>query len=98
MSNKNIDIAFIGNDEVQAWKRPIRLGFKPATQVWQTAHISLYWDEQDGYSAIVKQFFDNWSEDEKAEFQEWLREQENLATLDDLTAFEQTNTSLEEDN
>ena len=89
----DIDIAFIMTDEVQAWKRPIRLRFKG-----NEAQVSLYWDEQGGYSAIVKKFFEGWSEDEQAEFLQWLRVQENLAILDDLTAWKETNTSLEEDN
>jgi hypothetical protein len=97
MSNENIDIAYILTDEVLAWKRPIRLGFKLSTQVWQSAHISLHWNEQDGYSANVEQFFDNWSEDEKAEFQDWLLDSENLSILDDLTAWKENNTSLEQD-
>jgi hypothetical protein len=78
----DIDIAFISTDEVLAWKRPIRLRFKS-----NETQVSLYWDEQDGYSAIVKKFFEGWSEDEQVEFEEWLREQDNLETLDDLTAW-----------
>jgi hypothetical protein len=93
MSNPEIKITYISNDEVGAWKRPIRLRFKG-----NEAQVSLYWDEQDGYSAIVKKFFDGWSEDEQAEFLRWTRDQENLAILDDLTAWKETNTSLEEDN
>jgi len=94
----DIDIAYIMADEVLAWKRPINLGFKTSAQMWRTALISLYWDEQDGYSAIVKKFFDGWSEDEQPEFLRWIRVQENLAILDDLTAWKDTNKSLEEDN
>lgn len=94
----DIDIAYIMADEVLAWKRPINLGFKTSTQMWRTALISLYWDEQDGYTAIVKKFFEGWSEDEQAEFLRWTRDQENLAILDDLTAWKDTNKSLEEDN
>jgi len=84
----DIDIAYIMADEVLAWKRPINLGFRTSTQMWRTAFISLFWDEQDGYSAIVKKFFEGWSEDEQAEFLQWLSNQENLAILDDLTAWE----------
>jgi hypothetical protein len=84
----DIDIAYIMADEVLAWKRPINLGFKTSAQMWRTALISLYWDEQDGYAAIVKKFFEGWSEDEQAEFLQWLSNQENLAILDDLTAWE----------
>ena len=79
----DIDIAFISTDEVQAWKRPIRLRFKG-----NEAQVTLFWVEQDGYSAIVKKFFEGWSEDEQAEFLQWLSNQENLAILDDLTAWE----------
>jgi hypothetical protein len=88
----DIDIAYVTTDEVQAWKRPIGLRFKG-----NNADVSLYWDEQDGYSAIVKKIYEGWSEDEKAEFQEWLLDSENLAILDDLTAWKENNTSLEED-
>ena len=93
----DIDIAYIMADEVLAWKRPINLGFRTSTQMWRTALISLYWDEQDGYSAIVKKFFEGWSEDEQAEFLRWTGEQPNLAILDDLTAWEPPNTE-EDDN
>jgi len=93
----DIDIAYIMADEVLAWKRPINLGFKTSAQMWRTALISLYWDEQDGYSAIVKKFFEGWSEDEQAEFLRWIGDQENLAILDDLTAWKPPNTE-EDDN
>ena len=93
----DIDIAYIMADEVLAWKRPINLGFKTSAQMWRTALISLYWDEQDGYSAIVKKFFEGWSEDEQAEFLQWTSDQENLAILDDLTAWKPPNTE-EDDN
>lgn len=86
-SNENdmpiIDIAFVSTDEVLAWKRPIRLRFKGNNEV----QISLYWDEQDGYSAIVIKFFDEWSDDKQTEFNKWLMEQKNLHALDELTAF-----------
>jgi hypothetical protein len=88
----DIDIAFISSDERLAWKRPIRLRFKGNNE----AQVSLYWDEQDGYSAIVKTFFEGWSEDEQAEFLRWTRDQENLGILDDLTAWKRPNT--EEDD
>jgi len=87
----DIDIAFICTDEVLAWKRPIRLRFKS-----NEAQVSLYWDEQDGYSAIVKTFFEGWSEDEQAEFLRWTRDQENLGILDDLTAWKRPNTEEED--
>ena len=89
----DIDIAFIMTDEVLAWKRTIALRFKG-----NNANVSLHWDEQDGYSAIVKTFFEGWSEDEQAEFLQWTRDQENLKTLDDLTAWERPDTSLVQDN
>jgi len=89
----DIDIAHVSADEVQAWKRPIGLRFKG-----NNANVNLYWDEQDGYSAIVKKFFEGWSADEQAEFLRWTRDQENLGILDDLTAWKTPNTSLEEDN
>jgi len=89
----DIDIAYVNADEVQAWKRPIALRYKG-----KDAFIDLYWDEQDGYTAIVKKFFEGWSEDEQAEFLRWTRDQENLGILDDLTAWKDTNKSLEEDN
>jgi len=94
----DIDIAYIMADEVLAWKRPINLGFRTSTQMWRTAFINLYWDEQDGYTAIVKKFFEGWSADEQAEFLRWTRDQENLGLLDELTAFIETNKSLEEDD
>jgi hypothetical protein len=87
----DIDIAFISTDEVQAWKRPIRLRFKG-----NEAQVNLYWDEQDGYSAIVKKFFEGWSADEQAEFLRWTRDQESLGLLEDLTAWKRPNT--EEDD
>jgi len=87
----DIDIAFILSDEILAWKRPIRLRFKGNNE----AQVSLYWDEQDGYSAIVKQFFEGWSEDKQSEFLRWVQDQENLGTLDDLTAWKPV---AEEDN
>ena len=93
----DIDIAYIMADEVLAWKRPINLGFKTSAQMWRTALISLYWDEQDGYTAIVKKFFEGWSEDEQAEFLQWTSDQENLAILDDLTTWHETSTSLEDE-
>ena len=88
----DIDIAFISTDEVLAWKRPIRLRFKGNNET----QVSLYWDEQDGYSVIVKQFFEGWSEDKQAEFLLWVQDQENLGLLDDLTAWKRPNT--EEDD
>jgi len=87
----DIDIAYIMADEVLAWKRPITFRYKG-----KGVFVSLYWDEQDGYSAIVKKFFEGWSEDEQAEFLQWLSDQENLAILDDLTAWKRPDT--EEDN
>jgi hypothetical protein len=93
MSNPEIKITYISTDEVQAWKRPIRLRFKG-----NEAQVNLYWDEQDGYSAIVKTFFEGWSEDEQAEFLHWTRDQEKLKILDDLTAWERPDTSLVQDN
>ena len=93
-NNKEIRILFISTDEVQAWKRPIALRFEER-EVW----VTLYWDEQDGYTALIRTFSDDeWSEEQKTEFGEWLRQQDNLAYLDGETAFEQTNTFLEEDN
>ena len=88
----DIDIAFISTDEVLAWKRPIRLRFKG-----NETQVTLYWDEQDGYSAIVKTFFEGWSEDEQAEFVRWAQDQENLGILDDLTAWKRPNTEEEEE-
>jgi hypothetical protein len=79
----DIDIAFITTDEVLAWKRPIRLRFKGNNE----ADVSLLWNKQRGYSAIVDHFYEGWSEDKQAEFLLWLQDQANLRILDDLTSW-----------
>jgi hypothetical protein len=76
----DIDIAFISTDEVQAWKRPIALRFKG-----NNAKVSLYWNNKDGYSAIIEQFFDGWTQEEQVEFIRWTGEQENLTLLNEET-------------
>jgi hypothetical protein len=87
----DIDIAFITTDEVLAWKRPIRLRFKGNNE----ADVSLLWDKQRGYSAIVDHFYEGWSEYKKQEFLLWLEDQANLRILDDLTSW---NGVVEEDD
>ncbi len=39
MSNPEIKITYISNDEVGAWKCPIRLKFNG-----KEVHVNLYWD------------------------------------------------------
>jgi hypothetical protein len=80
----DIDIAFISTDEVLAWKRPIRLRFKG-----NEAQVSLYWNNKDGYSAIIEQFFNGWTQEEQVEFIRWTGEQENLTLLNKETEWTQ---------
>jgi hypothetical protein len=49
--------------------------------------VKLHYDEGDGYEAGTPFFSDEWSAEQKSDFQRWLWKQENLAQLDDLTAF-----------
>jgi hypothetical protein len=88
----DIDIAYVNADEVQAWKRPIAFRYKG-----KDVFVNLYWDEQDGYTAIVKKFFEGWSAEKQAEFVRWAQDQENLGILDDLTAWKRPNTEEEEE-
>jgi hypothetical protein len=93
MSNPEIKITYISNDEVGAWKRPIRLKFNG-----KEVHVNLYWDEHDGYSTGTPMFIGDWSDAEKEEFSDWSYKYESQEQLDELTAFIETNKSLEEDN
>lgn len=97
MSNEqehpDIDIAFIMTDEAQAWKRPIRLRFKG-----NEAQVSLYWNNKDGYSAIIEQFFDGWAQEEQVEFIRWTGEQKNLNLLNEETEWAPAPEEEEEDS
>jgi hypothetical protein len=68
----------------QAWKRAIALRFEER-EVW----VTLHWEDQKEYSALIRTFSDEWSDDQKAEFQDWLLDSENLALLDSETAQEE---------
>jgi hypothetical protein len=97
MSNEQelpeIDIAYVNTDEVQAWKRPIALRFKG-----NSAKVSLYWNNKDGYSAIIEQFFDGWTQEEQVEFIRWTGEQENLTLLNEETEWTPALEEEEEDS
>jgi hypothetical protein len=88
----DIDIAYVNADEVQAWKRPIAFRYKG-----NNVNLNLHWDEQNGFSAKVNKFFEEWAADEKEKFLLWLQDQENLMLLDDLTTWHETNTSLDDE-
>lgn len=93
MSNPQIAIQFVSNDEIGAWKRPIRLKFNG-----KSVHVNLYWDEHDGYEIGTPMFNGDWSDAEKAEFSDWTYKYESKEQLDELTAFIETNKLLEEGN
>jgi hypothetical protein len=78
-----IDIAFVSTDVVTAWKRPIRLRFKGNNEV----QVTLYWTEENGYSCVIEKYFDEWSDDAKEDFRQWLQEQTNLQVIHELTYF-----------
>jgi hypothetical protein len=65
----------------QAWQRAIALRFEER-EVW----VTLHWEDQKGYSAVIRTLSEEWSDDQKAEFQDWLLDSENLALLDSETA------------
>jgi hypothetical protein len=77
-----IDIAFITTGEITAWKQPIALRF-----FGKNAKINLMRDINTGYTAEVEQHSEEWSEEDKAEFTNWLLDQANLKKLDEEVSY-----------
>ena len=77
-------IQIIGDapDEVRAWTRRIEMKFDG-----RAVRVKLHYDEGDGYEAGTPSFSEDWTAEQKSEFESWLRKQENLGHLDEITAF-----------
>jgi hypothetical protein len=77
-----IDIAFISTDEITAWKLQIALRF-----FGKEAKVNLFRDINTGYTVEVEQYCEEWSEEDKAEFANWLLDQANLKRLDEEVSY-----------
>jgi hypothetical protein len=80
--NTVVEIKHASKDEITGWSRLIQFTFNG-----KLVKMRLDWTDWDGYDTGRLYFEEEWSDQEKSDLMEYLSDHDNLASLDDHTAY-----------